>query len=318
MTQPPFSRATRLTVQRFYDDYRQWLQLELVAGAAGLRRQIREKSLNRPALALTGYYRYFANKRVQLFGAGEMSYLRDQTTAEQAAIMETMLSRHVPCIVISRGLLPTRAMREACEAAGVPLFRTAKKSKDFSVEAAYLLDAFFAPKTTLHGTLVDIRGVGCLIQGKSGVGKSECALALIDRGHSLVADDLVYAHKTGDTDVIGEGKELNRGYMECRGLGIINIAELFGVRSVRTRKRIDLIVRFVEWSPGMVEDRTGLESNTGTILETDIPLVEIPVKPGRDMARLTEVAALVQAQKAMGHNSAAAFNERLIAHMQKG
>ena len=169
---------------------------------------------------------------------------------------------------------------------------------------------------SLHGTLLDIKGIGTLIRGDSGIGKSECALALIDHGHPLVADDLVYCQKIGDDTILGKGNELNRGYMECRGIGIINVAELFGIRCVRLEKSIDMIVTFVEWQPGIVEDRTGLDKNYFDVLGVQIPHFIIPVRPGRDMARLVEVAAMVQALRRMGHDGAKAFNERLIAHMK--
>ncbi|MDP4694079.1 MAG: HPr(Ser) kinase/phosphatase, partial [Opitutales bacterium] len=165
--------------------------------------------------------------------------------------------------------------------------------------------------------LLDVKGIGTLICGESGVGKSECALALIERGHSLVADDLTYVKRLSERELMGSCSELSRGYMECRGLGIINIAELFGIRSVRLEKRIDLIINFRIWSPGMNEERTGLEENHMEVLGMKVPLMEIPVRPGRDMARLVEVASMVQALKQMGHDSASEFNQRLIDHMAK-
>lgn len=305
----------RITVRSFFEKHAKTLELELVAGERGLDRHIGEKSINRPALAMVGYYKYFAAKRLQLFGAGEMAYLRDQQPEEQARIVDEMLQRNIPCIVISRGLAPTRPLREVCESHGVPLFRTSHKSKDFSAEATLLLDEMFAPTTTLHGTLMDIKGVGCLLRGKSGVGKSECALALVERGHSLVADDLTRVRKVGDQEVIGTSDPLNRGYMECRGIGIIDVSKIFGVRSVRLDKRIDLILTFVLWEPGMMEERTGLDHQYLDVLDIPVEHMELPVRPGRDMARLVEVAALVRALKVMGHDSAQEFNERLIQQM---
>ena len=198
-----------------------------------------------------------------------------------------------------------------------PLIRSPQKSKTFTTEATLLLEDKFAPRTHIHGTLLDVRGIGTLICGESGVGKSECALALIERGHSLVADDLTHVKRLSDRELMGASSELSRGYMECRGLGIINIAELFGIRSVRLKKRIDVIINFINWTSGMNEDRTGLEENYMEVLGMQVPLMEIPVRPGRDMARLVEVAAMMRALKQMGHDSAAEFNERLIAHMAK-
>jgi HPr kinase/phosphorylase len=306
-----------LAVREFYDSFKTTLELDLVAGEEGLDKMIREKSVNRPSLALTGYYKYFANKRLQLFGAGEMSYLRDLPEKAQLNVLREIFSKQIPCIVISRNFAPSRAMIAIANELKVPLIRTPMKSKDFVAEATVLLEHKFAPRTTIHGTLLDIKGIGTLLRGKSGIGKSECALALIERGHSLVSDDLTYVKLVGETELIGTSSELNRGYMECRGIGIINIAELFGIRSVRREKRIDLVISFFEWQPGIEEERTGLEQSYYEILGRDVPLVEIPVRPGRDLARLVEVAALVQALKAIGHDSAREFNERLIAYMTR-
>jgi HPr kinase/phosphorylase len=304
-----------MPVREFFEKHKAQLELTLVAGEAGLDKLIREKAINRPALALVGYFKYFATRRIQLFGAGEMAYLRDLPAARQGSVIEAICKKHICCMVLSRNLAPPKPMIEAAKKHKVPLLRSTLKSKDFSAEATILLDQDFAPKTTLHGTLLDIRGIGALIRGRSGVGKSECALALIERGHSLVADDLTYVQLVGEKEVVGRSSELNRGYMECRGIGIINIAELFGIRSVRLEKRLDLIITFLEWSPGMEEERTGLEESFFDVLEMPIAHMEIPVRPGRDMARLVEVAAMVQALKLMGHDSAAEFNQRLIEFM---
>lgn len=310
----PTQVADSISVKDFFQAYQKPLQLELVAGKKGLAKVIRDTSINRPALALTGYFKFFAFKRIQLFGAGEMAYLRDQPSDVQLRIMEEIVAKHIPCIIISRGLAPTRAMLKAAEEVNVPLLRSTLGSKDFQAEATVRLEERFAPRTTLYGTLLDIKGIGVLIRGKSGVGKSECALALIERGHSLVADDITYTRLVS-SELLGTSSDLGRGYMECRGLGIINIADMFGIRSVRKEKRIDLVITFREWEHGMVEERTGLEKSYFEILEQQVPHIEIPVKPGRDMARLTEAAAMSQALRAMGHDSAEEFNNRLIAMM---
>ena len=306
-----------ISVKEFYESFRDHLQLKVVAGSQGLNKVIKEKSINRPALALIGHFKYFANKRIQLFGAGEMAFMRELSNEKQLDIINEIASKHIPCIVVSRNLAPTAAMRKCADKYKIPLLRTPIKSKDFSADATILLEHKFAPNATVHATLLDIKGVGTLLRGKSGVGKSECALTLIERGHSLVADDTVYIKKLAEREIVGTCSELNRGYMECRGIGIINVAEMFGIRSVRLEKRVDLVVTFREWSEGMVEERTGLEENYFSMLDLDIPHVEIPVRPGRDLARLTEVAALVRALKLMGHHPAQEFNERLIQAMAK-
>jgi HPr kinase/phosphorylase len=307
-----------VSVQSLLDIADGALKLTLVCGRRGLSHLIRDKSMNRPALALTGFFKNFGYKRIQLFGAGEMAYMRELPASRQIEIMSRMLEKPVPCIVVSRNLLPTPAMEKIAEQTGTPLFRSSLPTKDFSAQAILLLEELFAPQVAEHGTLMDVKGIGTLIRGKSGVGKSECALALIERGHSLVADDLVYVKLENERHLTGRSSDLNRGYMECRGLGIVNISELFGIRSVRLVKEINLVVTFEEWKHGMDEERTGLEQDFFEMLGIRVPHIILPVRPGRDLARLVEVAAMVQALKGMGHDSAKEFNDRLISFMAGG
>lgn len=304
-----------VSVRDFYESYAEKLQLKLIAGEAGLDNMIREKSINRPALVLTGYFKYFAHKRLQLFGAGEMGYLRDQSEETQKEILTELAARKIPCIVVSRNFVPTNALIEVAEEHKIPLFRSPMKSKDFIAEATVLLEDKMAPRGTIHGTLLDIRGIGVLLRGKSGIGKSECALALIERGHSLVADDLIHLKLLAERELMGTSAPLSRGYMECRGIGIVNIAELFGIRSIRFEKRIDLVVTFIEWVPGMSEERTGLDEATFEILGQSVRHIEIPVRLGRDMARLVEVATMGHTLKMLGYDTAQKFNQRLIDYM---
>ena len=259
--QAPTTRPESVSVREFYDSFKDMLQMELLAGSEGLDNVISEKSLNRPALAVTGYFKEFAFRRLQLFGAGEMAYLCDQSAGDRERLLEGVFAKGIPAVVVSRGLDVDEVLLRLADRHRIPLIRTQLKSKDFSAEATVLLEEKFAPRTNIHATLVDIRGVGVLMRGPSGVGKSECALALIERGHSLVADDYVIVTLIGDRELQGASKDLNRGYMECRGIGIINIAEMFGVKSVRREKRIDLVVTLREWTPEVVEERTDLEAN---------------------------------------------------------
>ena len=304
-----------ISVQELVNASDKALQLNLVCGERGLNRLIRDKSINRPALALTGFFKNFGAKRIQLFGAGEMAYMRELPASRQLEIMQRMVDKHVPCIVVCRHLLPTPAMEKVAEESGTPPFRSALTTKDFSAQTILIMEELFAPRVAEHGVLMDVKGIGTLIPGKSGVGKSECALALIERGHSLVADDLVYITLHNERYLIGKSSELNRGYMECRGLGIVNISGMFGIRSVRLEKEVNLVVTFEEWKQGMDEERTGLERDTFEILGIRIPHIILPVRPGRDLARLVEVAAMIEALKLMGHDSAKEFNDRLIAFM---
>jgi HPr kinase/phosphorylase len=306
-----------ITIAHFFETYRDKLKMELVTGEAGVHRLIREGSINRPALALTGFFKYFANKRIQVLGAAEMTYLKTLTQPRQIEILNEMADRQVPCLVLTRNFNPTPAMSAVSQDRNLPLFRTPLITMNFVNLATLCIDNEFAPSTTEHATTLDIKGIGVLLRGTSGVGKSECALALIERGHSLVADDLTVIKLLDERELMATSRPLNRGYMECRGIGIINIAEMFGVKSIRVEKRIDMVVSLVEWTPDVVEERTGLEENFYEILGQKVPHIVLYVRPGRDMARLVEVAALTQALKKTGHDPAKEFNDRLIAFMTR-
>jgi HPr kinase/phosphorylase len=304
-----------ITVAHFFETYREKLGLELVTGEAGLHRLIKEGSINRPALALTGFFKYFANKRIQVFGAAEMTFLKTLAQREQIEIFAEMVRRGIPAIVLTRNFIATHPMLAVSQEMNLPIFRTPMITMNFVNIATLCIDNEFAPAGTEHATTLDIKGIGVMIRGDSGIGKSECALALIERGHSLVADDLTVIKLLDERELSASSRPLNRGYMECRGIGIINIADMFGVKSIRLEKRIDLVVSLRTWSPDVVEERTGLEENYYDILGVKVPHIEFFVRPGRDIARLVEVAALVQALKNMGHDPAKTFNDRLIAHM---
>jgi len=307
-----------ISVRRLIELAGAQVKMTLLEGEEGLDRPIRDKSVNRPSLAITGYFKNLATRRVQLFGAGEMSYLRDLKHERQLEVLGKIADKNVPCFIVSRNLLPTPAMLEIARNSGIPLLRSPLNTRDAVNLLTVILEDEFAPRISEHGVLMDIKGIGTLIRGRSGVGKSECALALIARGHSLVADDLVYIRLIGDRELQGRSSDLNRGYMECRGIGIVNIAELFGIRSVRLEKNINLVVTFKEWQPGIDEERTGLETDFYEILGMQVPHIVLPVRPGRDMARLVEISAMVQALKVLGHDSAKEFNDRLIQFMAGG
>jgi HPr kinase/phosphorylase len=304
-----------ITVAHFLETYREKLQLEILVGERGLNRLIHEGSINRPALALTGFFKYFAHKRVQVLGAAEMTYLKTLSQRQQADIFRQMVKRGIPCIVLTRNYHATDAMFAIAEEMHLPLLRTPMITMNWINLATLAIDNEFAPHGTEHATTLDIKGVGVMLRGDYGVGKSECALALIERGHSLVADDLTVIRLLDERELMASSRPLNRGYMECRGIGIINVAEMFGVKCVRLEKRIDMVVSLREWTPEVVEERTGLEENHYEILGMKVPHIDLYVRPGRDIARLVEVAALTQALKTMGHDPAKDFNDRLIAYM---
>jgi HPr kinase/phosphorylase len=305
-----------ITVEHFLTTYTEKLKLEVIAGAEGLHSMIKEGSINRPALALTGFFKYFANKRIQVLGAAEMTYLKTRNAKDQTEIFTEMAKRHVPCIILTRNYNPTDSMLQVCKEMHLPLLRTPLITMNFVNLATLCIDNEFAPSSIEHATTLDIKGIGVMLRGDSGIGKSECALALIERGHSLVADDLTLIKLVDERELMATSRELSRGYMECRGIGIINIAEMFGVKSIRYEKRIDLVVSLREWTPESIEERTGLEEHFYPILNMQVPHIELFVRPGRDIARLVEVAALTQALKRIGHDPAKEFNARLIASME--
>lgn len=309
--------ASTLTVEQFYTGHAIELGLQLVAGAAGLKRVIREPTVNRPGLALAGFKRYFAPKRVQVIGNVETAYLRSLDAATQRERVDKLFGHRVPCMVLCRDLKPGRLFIEAAERHDVPLFTTGLITMKFISRATFALENLFAPRGQLHGGMVDIQGIGVVIQGVSGIGKSEAVLGLLERGHSLVADDVVLLRLEDGQDVMGTAKEIGRNMMEVRGIGIIDVAAMFGVGAIRREKSIDLIITLQHWNDSAEVDRIGIEQETTELLGQPIPRITIPVRPGRDLANLIEIAALQTKLKLSGYNAAESFTARLAAKMAK-
>jgi HPr kinase/phosphorylase len=305
-----------VTVERFYTDRATSLELNIVAGAAGLKRRILEPTVNRPGLVLSGFTRYFAYKRVQVIGNAEANFLKSLPEAERAKRYETLFSFRMPCLVFSRGLHPDKLLLQAAERCSVPVFRCPLVTMRFITLATLALEMMFAPHGTEMGSMVDILGVGVILRGESGIGKSESVLALIERGYSLVADDITHVTLVDGRDVIGTSAEVTRNHMEVRGIGIINVAAMFGVKSIRKDKRVDLVVTLRSWNEVPDVDRLGLEQEYVNILGIDVPHITIPVRPGRDLARLVEVAAFQMKLKSTGYNPAKELNDRLISRMR--
>ncbi len=304
-----------VTVERFYTNHAGPLQLKLLAGANGLKRPIREPTVNRPGLALAGFTKYFASKRVQAIGAAEATYLRSLPRGERIKRYELLFMHKFPCVVFSRNLKPDRDLIRAAEAADVPVFQSPLITMKFINVATLALEMMFAPRGTDIGGMVDILGVGVIIRGESGIGKSECVLALLERGYSLVADDITKVTVLDGREIMGTSSELTRNHMEVRGIGIINVAAMFGVRSIRHDKRVDLVVSLKVWDDVPDVDRLGMEDQYTEILGIKIPHIIIPVRPGRDIARLVEVAAFQTKLKVSGCNPAKELNDRLLAKM---
>lgn len=306
----------RVTVGQYYTQHAEALQLKLLAGASGLQRVIKEGSVNRPGLQLAGYYKFFAYARLQIIGSGEISYLQSLPQEVSRSRLRELFRHNIPCLILSRSIKPPRVILEVAEEEKIPVFQSPLTTMRLVNAATICLEMEFAPQVSEHGSMVDLQGVGVMVRGASGVGKSECVLSLLHRGHSLVSDDVTKLRCLEGRELIGTSSELTRFHMEVRGLGIINVASLFGVRSIRLEKRLDLVVTLKDWQEVPEVDRIGLDQDYYQILHLRIPHVTIPVRPGRDLATLVEVAAHDQKLKAMGQNSAQEFNERLLQAMR--
>jgi HPr kinase/phosphorylase len=306
-----------VTVQSFHDSHGQELQLKVLSDSGGMARVIREPTVNRPGLGLTGFTRYFAYKRVQVIGNAEAFYLKSLPPEELPQHLKAFFSFRIPCVVFSRGLQPPHLFLETAQRAEVPVFQSPLVTMKFINQATLALESMFAPRATEMGSMVDILGVGVIIKGESGIGKSESVLALIERGYSLVADDVTKVSLVDGKDVLGTSSEITRDHMEVRGIGIINVASMFGVRSIRRQKRVDLVVTLKVWEHVEDIDRVGMDQEFIKILGQDIPHMTIPVRPGRDLARLIEVAALHVKLQSSGYNAARDLNERLLQHMSR-
>jgi len=308
----------QVTVDQFFREYGERLELKLIAGERGLRRLIREPTLNRPGLALAGHTRFFACHRVQVLGSMELHFLREQSPEARARAYEVLFTNTVPAVVVARGLKPDTGMLSDAESAGIPVFRTRHITMKFINKATIALEAMTAPRTTMHASMVDVLGIGVVLLGESGIGKSESVLALLEHGYSLVADDVVRVRLHDDCELIGSAKELAKHLMEVRGIGIIDVARMFGIRAIRDHKRIDLVVSLKPWAEVTDVDRLGIDQEYMRILGVDVPHIVIPVRPGRDLARLIEVAAFQVKLRSTGHNAAAELSQRVMERMQAG
>jgi HPr kinase/phosphorylase len=294
------------------------LQLEILTGEVGLQREIRSPEASSPGLVLAGYTARFAGiDRVHVLGETEITYLTSLDTKARRASIETFLSYALPCIVITKAQEPPQELLVLAREKGIPVIRTRLKTAEFYRRLKPFLDDAFAPRTTVHGSLADVFGVGLLFRGRSGIGKSECVLDLVERGHRLVADDVVHITRRGHDVLIGRGHEISRHFMEIRGVGLIDINALFGIRSVRQQKRIEVVVQLEDWDTAREYDRTGLDQQVTELLDVPIPLVTVPLNPGKNLTVICEVVAMNHLLRYSGVDSATAFNERLIKRMSE-
>lgn len=299
-------------VQNLYEQHGEDLGLDLIAGSPGLSRRINKAEVHRPGLSLTGYLKGFVTARILVIGKQEIEYLRELESKIRLQRLEAILGTATPAVIVAKGFRPPKELVQLCEKGKIPLFRASSTATNLLSRITFLLLEEFCPSVTLHGTLVEVFGVGVLIQGESSVGKSEAALGLIERGHRLISDDVVRVKKKEGSYLVGSGPELTRHLMEIRGIGIINVAHLYGAVCVRPDKGIDIVVKLEEWDDQHFYDRVGLDEKFIDILGISIPYHVLPVKPGRDVVLLLETIALNHRLKDMGYNSAKEFNAKLL------
>lgn len=280
------------------------LHLKLIAGEDGLSKEIQVGDVNRPGLSLAGFFDFFAYERIQVFGLGETAFMKKLTEERKIEIFEKFFSYDVLCCVFTHDEYPDQLFINLASKRNIPTFVTKFSTTRFVSLWTHTVEEIFSPSTTIHGTLVDVFGIGVLLIGKSSIGKSECALELIERGHRLVADDLVEIQKTDETFLLGTSSEVITHHMEIRGLGIINVRDIYGIASVRNRKRIELVVMLEEWDESNAYDRLGIDEKKYTILDIDLPFTTVPVRSGRNIPIIIETAALNQKLKKMGTYSA--------------
>jgi HPr kinase/phosphorylase len=306
----------KITVAELFRSKEQSLGLELLTAQCTLERDIESPTLSSPGLVLAGYRDRYLRGRLQVLGETEVRFLYTLDEAKQRESIDTFLQLEIPALFVTKGLDVPAALIELATQHGTPVLRSVLKTADFYRRLQPYLEMRFAPTMTMHGSLADVYGVGLLFVGRSGIGKSECVLDLVERGHRLVADDMVIIAQRGNDVLIGRGHELQQHHMEIRGIGIVDIRALFGIRSIRQQKRIEVVVQLVDWDDRAQYDRTGLESEEVEMLGVSLPKVVIPLNAGKNITVISEVIAMNHLLKYSGVHSARLFNQRLMDTMQ--
>lgn len=307
-----------LSVKELLLKHQEPLSIELIAGHDGLNeRRIGAPEVERPGLALAGYLKHRSERRILVFGKVEIEYLKDLSAEERKNRLEQLFGKRLPAIFVARRYRPPKELIEICDEKKIPLFRSHLATMNLLSKLTVILVEEFAPTISCHGTLVEAFGMGMLIQGNSAVGKSEAALGLIERGHRLIADDIVLVSKKKGGYLEGTGPELTRHLLEIRGIGIINVAHIYGAVCISESKKIDLIVKLEQWDDAHFYDRIGLEERFCDLLSVKVPFYVMPVKPGRDVVLLLETIVLNHRLKETGYNSAKEFNVRLLDTISK-
>ncbi len=309
--QKSISRKENITVDFFFKNSHETFKLSLFSDRSGFGKKIREQNLHRPGLALAGFVELFSYARVQVFGNTEMRYLAKLNMDERKDALDRFLQFDIPCIILTDNNKPFPEMIELANKHKVPIFGTQFSTTKLIYLVSDFLDDQFAPRISIHGSLVDVYGVGILFVGKSGIGKSEVALDLIERGHRLVADDLIILTKKGEGILMGSGTNLVKHYMEIRGLGLIDVERMFGIRAIRYQKRLEIIVELEIWDPKTHYTRTGLDEDTVTISDVEIPYIKLPIIPGKNITVISEVVSLNYLLKHYGYDAAKLFQKRL-------
>lgn len=304
-------RKENITVDFFYQSTKERFDIELLNKEVSLERPITEQNLHRPGLAIAGFVDLFSYKRVQICGNTEIQYLKKLSKEDRHTSIEKLLSFNIPCVIFTNYNKPEDHILELATQHNIPIFVSSFSTTKLSYLVSDFLDDHFAPRLSVHGSFVDVYGIGMLITGKSGIGKSEVALDLVERGHRLVADDVVILTKKGEGIIMGSGTELVKHFMEIRGVGILDVRSMFGIRAIRFQKRLEVVIELEVWDEDSDYTRTGLDAKTANIMDVEVQYIKVPIVPGKNITVISEVIALNYVLKHYGYDAAEVLNQRL-------